>query len=237
MDLHIHTCLSPCAEPEMLPSAIIEQAKDKHLDGIGICDHNSADNVSVVKKVGQREGVHVLGGMEICSSEEIHIMAFFDEDDALSEMQNVVQQSLSGENDEAHFGEQPIVDEHDRIVGSSKKLLIGSTGLGIDEVVESVHALGGLAVASHIDRPSFSIISQLGFISEELPLDALELSWRCESSEVEAYKSQRLPLIKSSDAHLLADVGKAFTTFLLAKPSFSEVAMAFQGVQGRSLSI
>ena len=237
MDLHIHTCLSPCAEPEMLPSAIIEQARNQNLDAIGICDHNTADNVTAVRKAGQRGGVYVLGGMEICSSEEIHIMGFFDDDEALSEMQNVVQNHLAGENDEAYFGAQPIVDENDSIVGSSKRLLIGSTDLAIDEIVDSVHALGGLAVASHIDRPSFSIISQLGFISEELPLDALELSWKCPANEVEAYRSHQLPLVQSSDAHFLADIGKGCTTFLLAEPSFSEVAMAFRGVQERSLSI
>ena len=44
-DLHIHTCLSPCAEPEMTPSAIVRAAKEAGLDLIGICDHNSAENV------------------------------------------------------------------------------------------------------------------------------------------------------------------------------------------------
>ncbi|MBI4722884.1 MAG: PHP domain-containing protein [Candidatus Stahlbacteria bacterium] len=50
MDLHIHTCLSPCGEREMVPSKIISQAKKMGLDVIGICDHNSAENVVAVKK-------------------------------------------------------------------------------------------------------------------------------------------------------------------------------------------
>ncbi len=237
MDLHIHTCLSPCAQPDMLPTAIIKQARDKNLDVIGICDHNSAENVPAVKRAGQREGVQVLGGMEICSSEEIHILAFFEDNDTLLEMQNIVYDNLCGENDVNYFGEQLIVDEHDRVAGSARKLLIGSTNLGIDRIVELVRSLGGLAVASHVDRDSFSIVSQLGFIPKELPLDALELSWRCQASEVNNYESYGLPLVKSSDAHFLSDIGKAVTTFVLNVPSFSEVAMAFHGVEPRVVSL
>jgi len=237
MDLHIHTCLSPCAQPDMLPTTIIKQARDKNIDVVGICDHNSAENVLAVKKAGEKEGVQVLGGMEISSSEEVHILAFFDDDGALLEMQNIVYENLFGENDEKYFGEQLIVDEYDKIIGSTNKLLIGSTSLGIDRIVELVHSLGGLAVASHVDRDSFSIIAQLGFIPKELPLDALELSWRCELSEVNNYESYGLPLVKSSDAHFLSDIGKAVTTFSLSVPSFSEVVMAFQDVEGRTVNI
>ena len=237
MDLHIHTCLSPCAQSDMLPTAIIKRAKEKNLDAIGICDHNSAENVQAVKRAGQKKGVQVLGGMEICSSEEIHILAFFNNDDALLKMQDIVYENLSGENNEKYFGEQLIVDENNRVTGSTKKLLIGSTSLGIDKIVESVHSLGGLAVASHVDRDSFSIIAQLGFIPEELPLDALELSWRCESGEVNNYESYGLPLVKSSDAHFLSDVGKVSTTFLLSAPLFSEVGMAFHSIEGRAVNV
>jgi PHP family Zn ribbon phosphoesterase len=237
MDLHIHTCLSPCAQSDMLPTTIIKQARDKNVDVVGICDHNSAENVLAVKKAGEKEGVQVLVGMEISSSEEVHILAFFDDDGALLEIQNIVYENLFGENDEKYFGEQLIVDEYDKIIGSTNKLLIGSTSLGIDRIVELVHNLGGLAIASHVDRDSFSIIAQLGFIPKELPLDALELSWRCELSEVNNYESYGLPLVKSSDAHFLSDIGKAVTTFSLSVPSFSEVVMAFQDVEGRTVNI
>jgi PHP family Zn ribbon phosphoesterase len=237
MDLHIHTCLSPCADLEMLPTAIIKRAKERNLDEVGICDHNSAENVMAVRKAGEREGVQVLGGMEIASSEEVHVLAFFDDDRALSEMQNIVYENLSGENNEGYFGEQLIVDEQDRIVGSTEKLLIGATSLGIDRVVELVHSLGGLAIASHVDRPSFSIIAQLGFVPKELSLDALELSWKCELTEVSNYETYGLPLVKSSDAHFLSDVGRAVTRFSLNVPSFPEVAMALRGAEGRVANV
>ncbi len=237
MDLHIHTCLSPCAELEMLPTLIIKQAKEEKLNGIGICDHNTAENVAAVKKAGQREGVQVLGGMEICSIEEAHILVFFDDDEPLMAMQNIVYENLEGENDEKYFGQQLVVDEDDKILGSTKKLLISATTLSVSEIVELAHNLDGLAVASHVDRDSFSIIGQLGFVPKELPLDALELSTRCKSGESINYESCGFPLITSSDAHFLSDIGKAFTTFSLNSPSFSEVSMALHGSEGRKVNI
>ena len=41
-DLHVHTCLSPCGELEMLPRAIVARALELGLDILGICDHNAA---------------------------------------------------------------------------------------------------------------------------------------------------------------------------------------------------
>ena len=237
MDLHIHTCLSPCAQSEMLPTAIIKKAKEQNLDAVGICDHNSAENITAVRKAAQSQGLHVLAGMEICSREEVHILVFFEDDNALMRMQTTVYKNLPGVNNEKYFGEQFIADEYDKVVGSTKKLLIGSTTLGVNEIVASVHSLGGLTVASHVDRESFGIIGQLGFIPKELPLDALEISPRCNTDEIENYRSYGFPLITSSDAHFLSDIGRVFTKFLLSALSFSEVAMAFRGIQGRAVSI
>lgn len=237
MDLHIHTCLSPCAESEMLPMAIVTKARQRNLDVIGICDHNSAENVSAVRKAAQKQGLHVLAGMEVCSREEVHILVFFDDDGALMQMQKKVYENLMGDNKEEYFGEQLIVDEYDNVVGSTKKLLIGSTLLSVNEIVTLAHDLGGLAVASHIDRESFSIIGQLGFIPKDVPLDALEVSPGCGGDDVADYQSYSLPIITSSDAHFLSDIGKVFTKFLLRVFSFSEVAMAFRGVDGRAVSL
>jgi hypothetical protein len=175
MDLHIHTCLSPCAQPEMLPAAIVQQAKSRGLDCIGICDHNSAENVLAVRKAGAKQGVQVLRGMEICSSEEVHILGFFDDDESLLKMQEIVYENLPGQNDVEYFGEQLIVDEEDKVIGSTGKLLIGSTGLGVNDIVGLIGDLGGIAIASHVDRDSFSIIGQLGFIPGELTLDGVEV--------------------------------------------------------------
>ena len=237
MDLHVHTCLSPCAESEMAPMAIIAGASELGLDAIAICDHNSAENVAAVRKAGQKQGICVIGGMEVSSVEEVHILTLFDEDEALFEMQKIVYDHLFGVNDEKYFGEQLLVDEDDNVTGSTTKLLIGSTTLAVDEIVETTHKLGGLAIASHVDREAFGMLGQLGFIPEGLKLDALELSARCKDEDVDDYRRCGFELVRSSDAHYPWDIGKVCTTFTLESLELSEMSMAFQGVNARAVTI
>lgn len=237
VDLHIHTCLSPCADLTMLPTAIVKQAKNQNLDIIGICDHNSAENAAAVKKAGEREGLQVLEGIEITSCEEAHIMGFFSDNSCLQKIQKTIYENLSGKNDENAFGEQIVVDEYDSAIDSIDRLLIGATGLSVNEIVKLIHSLGGLAIASHIDRETFSIISQLGFIPERLKLDALELSPNYKICKTESYKHMGYPLVTFSDAHFLSDIGKTFTTFIMNTASFSELRMALNGVEARKIII
>ena len=237
VDLHIHTCLSPCADLTMIPSALIKEAKKKNLDGIGICDHNSAENVAAVKKIGERDGLKVFGGIEISSREEAHILAYFDDDESLLQMQKTIYNNLSGENDASYFGEQLVADENDKFIESNDRLLIGSTDLPVSKIVQLTHSLGGVSVASHIDRESYSLIGQLGFIPEGLALDALEVSYQYKQNKNIDIRSFDLPLLTSSDAHHPSDIGRSFTTFFLSELSFSEMVMAFQGVKGRKVTI
>lgn len=237
VDLHIHTCLSPCADLTMLPTAIIKQARIQNLDMIGITDHNSAENVYAVKKAGEKEKVEVLGGIEITSQEEIHILAFFDSFNNLKKMQEIIYKNLPAENDEKAFGEQIIVDENDNIIGKNNLLLIGATNLGINEIVVLIHQLDGIAVASHVDRDSFSITRQLGFIPEDLELDAIELSCNYKNNKNFKFKNYNFPLLTSSDAHFLSDIGKTRTTFYVEDLSFSELKKAFQSSENRKVLI
>ncbi len=237
-DLHIHTCLSPCADSSMLPLAIVKEAKRIDLQMIGICDHNSIENVEAVRKAGEREGLVVIGGIEMTSQEEVHILGFFDKETLLWDFQDMVYKNLSGDNNEDVFGEQLIADEYDRVVGSNKRLLIGATALPVQKIVDAIHHLGGLAIASHIDRQSFSIISQLGFIPPGLALDALEIS-PLASREGRSGLSDRyeLPLLAFSDAHSLEGVGRSFSSFLIKEVCIEEIRKALVGENSRKVII
>jgi DNA polymerase III alpha subunit len=70
MDLHVHTCLSPCADNSMVPRTIVERAKQAGLDAVGICDHNAAANVQAVREVGREAGIGVLAGLEVTTAEK-----------------------------------------------------------------------------------------------------------------------------------------------------------------------
>ncbi len=69
MDLHVHTCLSPCADLSMVPRTIVERARQTGLDAVGICDHNSAANVQAVHEAGEEAGIGVITGMALAARE------------------------------------------------------------------------------------------------------------------------------------------------------------------------
>ena len=236
-DLHVHTCLSPCASNEMSPQAIVAEAVRKNLNPIGICDHNATENVEAVRRAAEKAVLAVVGGVEIASREEVHILGLFDENSALRDMTALISRHLHTANDEAASGEQLVVDEHDNIIGTNPRLLIGATELCVDHIVDAIHELGGLAIASHIDRQAFGIIGQLGLIPPGLRLDALELSPAAIDGRERIYRDYNVPLVTSSDAHYLEDLGRSCTTFTIERVSVGEMRKALQAQDGRKVRI
>ncbi len=236
-DLHIHTCLSPCGDMEMSPSMIVKRALSVGLDVIGICDHNSSENAAIIKKIGEKNNLKVLLGMEATSKEEAHILALFDDEEKLSELQKIVYQNLKGVNDEDLFGYQMVVNEQDEIIELNNKLLIGATELTVEKIVELIHSFDGLAIASHVDRERFSLIGQLGFIPEGLELDGIELSpnYMLKNKKYDFPMSSGLPQVTFSDAHYIKDIGKTSTTFLINEITVSEIKKALENKDGRSV--
>lgn len=237
-DLHIHTCLSPCASLDLSPRKIIERAKSESLDIIAITDHNTAKNVRVVMRLGEKQGVKVIPGMEVQTREEIHLLTLFADGSSIAAWDEEVRRYLPDvRNDPEVFGDQPIVDEEGNIIRFEERLLLNSLDLSLEDVKQRVERHGGLAIPSHFDKSSFSLISQLGFIPPDMELEALEMSRRSEFREQGRIldASLRLPRIVSSDAHRLEDIGSARTIFLLADASLKELRLAFRGQEGRQI--
>ncbi|TNF53649.1 PHP domain-containing protein, partial [bacterium] len=135
-DLHIHTCLSPCSDLRMTPSAIAKTANEKGLDIIAITDHNSAENVPAAKKTGKNNDITVLAGMEVTSKEEVHVLGLFEHYVEIQKLQEIIYEKLQqGENDVKEFGEQVVVNEYDEVISFNPRLLIGATGLSLKEIV------------------------------------------------------------------------------------------------------
>jgi hypothetical protein len=80
-----------------------------------------------------------------------------------------------------------------------------------------------------VDRPSFSVISQLGVFPEDVRFDALEISaaGRARGRQRD-FISMGVPLVSSSDGHYLDDIGSGYTTLEAAEPSFEELRLAFR---------
>jgi len=213
----------------MTPGAIVSKAIGMGLDIIAVTDHNSAGNVIAVQEAGKRAGLNVIGGMEICSEEEVHLLAYFDRNEDLLNMEEIIQSNLPGINNAETFGDQVFLDSNNKILGVSEKLLFGATTLNIDRIIEIVHKNSGMIIAAHVDKEIFSIISQLGFIPEEMDLDGIELV-KPSSGDLYEY-----PVISCSDAHYIEDIGKRVTEFRLEKPVTKEILMAMKGEYGRSV--
>jgi PHP family Zn ribbon phosphoesterase len=221
----------------MSPREVVNAALRQGLDLIAVCDHNSAENVLAVRKAGERNGLMVLGGMEVASAEEAHILVYFDDDDDLLGFQEIIYRHLSGKNDEHTFGLQVIADDEDGVSGFCDRLLIAATSLPAEKIVEAARSFkgGSLVIAAHVDREAFSLVGQLGFIPPQLGLDALEVSRRVTVAEAKKRfpDCSKYPLVTGSDAHKPDEVGSRYTRFTIEKGSISEIKKALAGRDGR----
>ncbi len=217
-DFHIHSCLSPCASLEMSPSAIVQRAKQVGLNAIGLSDHNCAFNLPAFDAACRRFGMEALYGLEVTSAEEAHMLCLFDDLEAALELGARVYDSLPDiRNRPERFGDQPIVDERDEILGFADKYLISASAYDISALLDMVHALGGVFIPAHIDRNVFGIIAQLGFLPEE-PFDAVELT-----AHGDPELAQHYPIIRNSDAHQLAAIGAAFSELEMPQLSVDDL--------------
>lgn len=238
-DLHIHTVLSACAEVEMIPPFIIRRARELGLGLIAITDHNSAENVAAVMQAAEGSGITVLPGMEVQTREEVHLLTLFDTVEQVLAWQAEVYAHLPDlKNDEEHFGAQFVVDATGEYVGTNERLLATSTDLSLEAVVTGAQALGGLVIPAHVDRQSFSLLANLGFIPPGLDLPAVEIFRWSREAEVR----QRFPqlegytLIRNGDAHRLNEMG-ARAMFKIAAPTVAELTLALRGEQNRRVEI
>ena len=221
----------------MSPKKIVSKSREQQLDLIAICDHNTAENAAATSREGARQGIAVLPGMEICSREEVHLVTLFKKIEDALKMQELIYTHLPGKNQPEIFGHQVVADEHDQVLGENPRLLIGATQLSLLEIVEKAHHLGAICISAHVDRPSYSLIGQLGFIPEDLHLDAVEVSYRIPLAEalIEVPGIKDYPCVTASDAHFLRDIGKVWTEFILAAPTLEEIRMALAGTEGRRI--
>lgn len=208
-DFHIHSCLSPCGDKDMTPQNIVNMAKIMGYDAIALTDHNTSRNCEAVVKIGEALGLTVIPGMELCSSEEVHIVCLFPNCEKANAFSDYVYSTLPPvKNKPSVFGEQIIMNENDEITGYEEKLLITASGISCAKAVEVVKAYGGICYPAHIDRSSFSIISNLGIIDESFGFSCAEvfdISKLNNLKEKHPYLNN-LKILSDSDAHYLENM-------------------------------
>jgi len=223
VDLHNHSCLSPCGSLEMSPKILAETAAALKIRILALTDHNSARNLPAFRICCMNNGILPVFGLEITSAEEAHVVGLFGDLDTALEMGEYVESRLPTIKGDAHlFGDQIWVDENEFILGETSKALFAATDLSIDDIVEAVHRRRGIVFPAHIDRPVFSIVMQLGFLPD-LPYDAVE----CVNPGC-SIDTLGLPVITNSDAHYPEDIGKRPTRWELDEISWEGLKRALQ---------
>ena len=238
-DFHIHSLLSPCAEIEMTPHHIMLRASEAGIGALAITDHNASANIVAAIDAGQCYGVKVLPGMEVQCKEEAHIIVLFDNLEQMKCWQQIVDKKmLPLRNDPVRFGSQFIVDADDKFVAEEHRMLLASLQLEADEIIDYCNNLGGICIAAHIDRPSYSLLGQLGFLTKDMALAAVEISpigldelaKKCLKPLIGG-----LPYLTSSDAHRMEEfISGPKTIFYLETPTVAEIKLALRCEQGRS---
>lgn len=213
----------------MTPAHIVSRAKALGIGVIGITDHNSTRQCAETSRIGKREGVFILCGAEITTREEVHALAFVEEQEHLATLQHFLDSYLTPvANNPEYFGYQLVVNEQEQVLYEEETLLINAIDRSLDEVEAFVHSLGGIFIPAHIDKSRNSLLSQLGFVPPHLRTDALEISHRCDLNALlkEHPYLSGYRFTRSSDAHYPVEIGRAACGFDIGSPSFSAIKEA-----------
>lgn len=207
VDLHIHSCLSPCADNDMTPANICGMAYIKGLQAIAVTDHNSARNLPWVKEAADHYGLILLPGMEITTREEVHLLGYFRDVETAVEVGEFFSSHLPPmKNKPDFFGHQWIMNTDDEILEEEDRLLIGATDLDLKECTEYILEHGGIAVPAHINRGSNGLLINLGMMPVDPVYRTVETATHLPLDESAVEGKLQL---HSSDAHRLGDIFEA----------------------------
>ncbi len=228
-DLHIHSCLSPCASIMMLPHLVAEKLIENNIKIVSITDHNSLLNLQSFYEVFTEFGIFLIPGVEIQTLEEVHVLGYFDTLKTANQVQNFLNKHISKiKNHEDVMGYQLLTDKHDNYVKKYENALTLSTDLNIDQVIKMIKDFNGIAIAAHIDK-TFGVVKQLGFVPEGI-FDAVEVYEP--QNKISNYTN-----LSSSDAHYLNDIKKPKMKFVIEDLNFKEIELAIKGIKGRKVCI
>ena len=209
-DLHLHSCLSPCGGEDNTPANLAGMCALAGLDVVALTDHNTTGNCAAFCRAAERYGLVALPGMELTCAEEVHVVCLFPDAAAAEEFGALVRTRLpSVKNKAAIYGAQVLMDEQDNVLGEEDAFLAGATGLGIYETAALVQSFGGVAWPAHIDRPSFSLLANLGLWDPDMGFPLAEVSGNCPPELFGRKDLRGVRRIAACDAHYLDQIPDA----------------------------
>ncbi len=203
LDLHNHSCLSPCANDDLTPALLAVEAMEQGIRILGLTDHNSARNLEAFDQACQLCGILPLFGLEVTTIEEVHVLTLFSRLEDARQFGTFIEFLLPDQPNRADiFGNQLVVDLEGELLGTVDKLLINATSLSFSDVVEEALSRDALVIPAHIDRFANSVLANLGFLPD-LPYTALEAIHLPVDAD-----THNLAILTGSDAHALEQVGR-----------------------------
>ena len=205
VDLHIHSCLSPCAEDDMTPCNIAGMGYLNGLRIMALTDHNTAKNCPAFFAACREYGIVPVPGMELTTAEDVHMVCLFPKlDTALAFDKLVEEKRMKVKNKPAIFGFLP-----------------AATSLTIEEGAKLVRSMGGVCYPAHIDREANGLLAVLGFFPEEPVFTLAEVH-----DEDKRDLAGGRKILVSSDAHRLWEISDgSFCVHLDVSPEAGEEAV------------
>jgi len=223
-DLHIHSCLSPCADDDNTPNNIAGMATLCGLNIVALTDHNSAKNCPAFFTACKRYGLIPIAGMELTTSEDIHIICLFEDiNNALEFDKWLDDYRIPIKNRVEVYGQQMVLDGEDNLLEVVDNLLSNATTISVDEVPGAVSKFGGICYPAHIDRQANGIIATLGILPD---IKGMAPCVEFHSNEKitdykQKYELDGKNIIVSSDTHYLTDMRDENSYFLIDDEPYS----------------
>jgi hypothetical protein len=207
-DFHVHSCLSPCADDDNTPNNLAGMASLCGINIMALTDHNSCKNCPAFFEAAKRNGIIPIAGMELTTSEDIHIICLFEFlenalefDKALSSFRTPFPNRVD------IFGQQMIMDGEDNVIGIEDNFLPVATSLSIEDAVKLVKEYDGICYPAHIDRQANGIISTLGVMPEKPEFSCVEFHDAENREEyTKKYGLYDKKVLVGSDTHYLTDM-------------------------------
>ena len=216
-DLHVHSCLSPCADNDNTPNNLAGMAAVCELDIVALTDHNTAKNCPAFFAAAEKYGIIPIAGMELTTSEDIHVVCLFEHlSDAMLFSEHVEGRLLPIKNRPEIFGEQIIMDGNDNIIGNADNLLSVATDISVESLPDLMREYGGICYPAHIDRDSNGIIAVLGTLPDTPVFNTVEFNRKENVSRyTESYSLSGKNFVMNSDAHFIGNMNdKSFYLLL-----------------------
>lgn len=203
LDLHNHSCLSPCSNDDFTPALLAVEAMEQGIQILALTDHNSARNLPAFSEACQLCDILPLFGLEVSTVEDVHVLTLFSRLEDALEFGSFIEFLLPAQKNRPDiFGNQLVVDIEGKVLETVDKLLVSSTSLAFSDVVEEALSRDALVIPAHIDRYANSVLANLGFLPDlrYSALEAIHLPVHADT--------HNLAILTGSDAHCLEQVGR-----------------------------